>query len=370
MKSTHREPHRLGAGATQLDEQLGVVAVVEQSAVGAEHTLPHWPQLCGRVRSASQPSSGRVEQCAKPETQAAAGTEQTPLWQVTPLAPTFTLGSAVQSCPQEPQFFASDLTSTHIVPQTSGKVPPQVNAHWAVPVVSEQTGAVAGQAMPQPPQLGEFARSASQPSSGRGEQWANPLAQALAGTEQTPSWQVTPVAPIATLGRVPQLCPQVPQFFTSFWRLTQAEPQMSLAAPEQLAVQAGPEAPTAHNGAEAGHVTLQAPQFCESARLVSQMSPGREVQWPNPGAHADGGTTQAPERHATPLALGLTLVRWVQSIAAGPQFWGSLSEVHGPDPQVPPLSAAASEPPESWRPVLQPVSTTASDRQIASEKRL
>ena len=97
MKSTHFVPHRSGAGATQLDEQLGVEAVVEHNAVGATHTLPHWPQLCGRVRSASQPSSGLVEQCANPDTHADAGTEQTPAWQVTPVAPTLRLGSAVQS---------------------------------------------------------------------------------------------------------------------------------------------------------------------------------------------------------------------------------------------------------------------------------
>jgi hypothetical protein len=37
----------LGAGVTQLDAQLGAPEVVEQSAVGALHTLPHCPQFCG-----------------------------------------------------------------------------------------------------------------------------------------------------------------------------------------------------------------------------------------------------------------------------------------------------------------------------------
>jgi hypothetical protein len=77
-KSTHFVPHGLGAGATQLDAQLGVVEVVEQSAVGALHTRPHCPQLSGRVRSVSQPSSGRDEQCAYPPRHAVTGTEQTP----------------------------------------------------------------------------------------------------------------------------------------------------------------------------------------------------------------------------------------------------------------------------------------------------
>ena len=46
-KSTHLVPHRLGAGDTQLDAQLGELEVVEHSAVGGLHTLPHCPQLCG-----------------------------------------------------------------------------------------------------------------------------------------------------------------------------------------------------------------------------------------------------------------------------------------------------------------------------------
>jgi hypothetical protein len=77
-KSTHLVPHRLGAGATQLDVQVGVAVVVEQSAVGALHALPHCPQLCDWVRSVSQPSSGRAEQWAYPLRHAVAGTEHTP----------------------------------------------------------------------------------------------------------------------------------------------------------------------------------------------------------------------------------------------------------------------------------------------------
>jgi len=62
LKSTHFVPHRSGAGAAQLEEQVGVLVLEEQSAVGAAQARPHWPQLCGRVRSLSQPSSARVEQ--------------------------------------------------------------------------------------------------------------------------------------------------------------------------------------------------------------------------------------------------------------------------------------------------------------------
>jgi hypothetical protein len=275
---------------TQLEEQFGRLAVVEQRAMGATQALPHWPQLCGRVRSASHPSSGRAEQWANPEAQAVVGTAQTPAWQVTPIALAFTLGSALQSCPQVPQFFASDLRSTHMVPQISAVAPVQFDVHFAVPVAVEHTGADPAHATPQPPQLGEFARSASQPSSGRGEQWANPVRQAVGGTEQTPDWQITPAAPRATLGRAPQSCPQVPQFLGSDFKLTQEEPQMSPAAPAQLALQAGPDAPTEHSGADGGHFVPQAPQLCESARLVSQNSSAREEQWPNPAAHAEDGT--------------------------------------------------------------------------------
>jgi hypothetical protein len=63
-RSTHLDPHRSGEGDVQLDEHVGAPVVVEQSAVGAAHVLPHWPQLAERVRSVSQPSSARVEQCA------------------------------------------------------------------------------------------------------------------------------------------------------------------------------------------------------------------------------------------------------------------------------------------------------------------
>lgn len=90
-------PHRLGAGLTQLDEQAGVLLVVEHSAVGATHAFPHWPQFAGWVRSVSQPSSAFVVQWANPAVHADAGTAQVPAWQVIPVAPGLTLGSAVQS---------------------------------------------------------------------------------------------------------------------------------------------------------------------------------------------------------------------------------------------------------------------------------
>jgi hypothetical protein len=78
VKSTHLLPHRLGAGATQLDEQAYDTPELEQSAVGAEHTLPQLPQFDGELNLVSQPSSGRLEQWAYPGVQADAGTPHTP----------------------------------------------------------------------------------------------------------------------------------------------------------------------------------------------------------------------------------------------------------------------------------------------------
>jgi hypothetical protein len=70
---THLDPQRLGSDPTQLDEQAGVPEVLEQSAVGAVHVVPQAPQLSGRLRSVSQPSSGLLEQWPRPEVQADGG---------------------------------------------------------------------------------------------------------------------------------------------------------------------------------------------------------------------------------------------------------------------------------------------------------
>jgi hypothetical protein len=86
------------------------------------------------------------------------------------VAPGLTLGNDEQSWPQLPQFLGSDLRSTHVVPQTSAMLPVQVETHFSMPDAAEQTGAAPEQVTPQAPQLGDAARLASQPSSGRGEQ--------------------------------------------------------------------------------------------------------------------------------------------------------------------------------------------------------
>jgi len=180
--STHFVPHRSGAGAAQLDEQTGVLLLVEHSAVGAAQVLPHWPQFCGWVRSASHPSSALAEQWANPDRQALGGTTQLPAWHVTAVDPARTLGSAVQSCPHVPQFRGSDFTSAQTVPHRSGVAPVQVALHVGVPPAVEQDGLAALHALLQLPQVRASVRLASHPSSGRAEQCAKPVLQAAGGT--------------------------------------------------------------------------------------------------------------------------------------------------------------------------------------------
>jgi hypothetical protein len=74
FKSTHFVSQRSGEGDAQLDEHAGVAAVIEQSPVGAAQDCPHFPQFACVLRSVSQPSSERTEQCPKPGVQALGGT--------------------------------------------------------------------------------------------------------------------------------------------------------------------------------------------------------------------------------------------------------------------------------------------------------
>ncbi|HVV17704.1 MAG TPA: hypothetical protein VHH90_10900 [Polyangia bacterium] len=62
LVSTHFEPQRFGVGDVQLDEQVGVPPVVEHNPSGATQAFVQLPQVCWRVRSVSQPSSGLDEQ--------------------------------------------------------------------------------------------------------------------------------------------------------------------------------------------------------------------------------------------------------------------------------------------------------------------
>lgn len=99
-----------------------------------------------------------------------------------PVAPGRTSASAVQSCPQTPQFVGSDLTSTHFDPHKSGNGETQLEAHAEAPVVDEQSAVGAAHFLPHCPQLSDEVVSASQPSSARLEQWAKPDAHAPGGT--------------------------------------------------------------------------------------------------------------------------------------------------------------------------------------------
>jgi len=182
FRSTHLVVHKSGEGDAQLDEQVKVVPFIEQSAVGATQVFPHAPQLDCVLRSVSQPSSGRVEQCPKPEAQAAAGTTQAPELHVTPVAPGLTFGSVVQSWPQVPQFFGSDFKSTQVETQTSGVGAAQLAEHCGPVAVDAHKDTVDAHFMPQLPQVCESSKLVSQPSSALDEQWPYPDVQAEAGT--------------------------------------------------------------------------------------------------------------------------------------------------------------------------------------------
>ena len=93
---THLVPQTLGVVPLQLGRQLAGVLCNEHSGVVPLHTSEQLPHVAGVLRSASQPSSGRDEQCACPDAHAEAGTEQTPDRHVIPVAPAFTFVSVVQ----------------------------------------------------------------------------------------------------------------------------------------------------------------------------------------------------------------------------------------------------------------------------------
>ena len=169
FRSTHFVLHRSGAGATQLDEHHGAPLVVEQSPVGDTHFVVQLPQVFGLVKLDSQPRSGLPEQCAKPERQEVGGIEQTPEIHCV-VAPDFTLGSAPQLWPQDPQFAGSDWKSTQRLPHRSGEGATQLDEHAGAPVVVEQSPVGATHAVPHLPQFVVDVRLASQPSSALVEQ--------------------------------------------------------------------------------------------------------------------------------------------------------------------------------------------------------
>ena len=71
---THFVPQTSGVDPPQLGRQVAGVLCNEQSGVAPLHNSEQLPQLAGVLRSASQPSSDRAEQCACPDAHADGGT--------------------------------------------------------------------------------------------------------------------------------------------------------------------------------------------------------------------------------------------------------------------------------------------------------
>ena len=111
MRSTQVDPQSVGA----LAGQAFAHPVWVQSGFPVGHCFPHCRQFWGDVRSVSHPSSARVEQWPQPFAHAVLGMTQAPFTHWTPAA-VATFGSAVQSCPQLPQFFTSFAVSRHAEP--------------------------------------------------------------------------------------------------------------------------------------------------------------------------------------------------------------------------------------------------------------
>jgi hypothetical protein len=169
LRSTHLVVQRSGAGATQLDEQVGTPVVVEHSAVGAAQALVQLPQVAGKLRLVSQPAFPVPAQCANPAAHDAAGTEHTPFTQLT-VAPCLTLGSAPQLKPQLPQLSGSFWRSTHFVLHRSGAGATQLDEHMGAPLVVEHSPVGAVHLVVQLPQVFGLAKLDSQPRSGLPEQ--------------------------------------------------------------------------------------------------------------------------------------------------------------------------------------------------------
>jgi hypothetical protein len=142
----------------------------EQSAAGAAQVLPQAPQLSGVLRLVSQPSSARVEQCAKPAAQAAGGTLHRPDLHVIPVAPAATFGSVVQSCPQEPQFDTFEAKSRQVLPQEFGVALGQLDTHCGPLAPAAHFDAAVEHFCVQLPQVWASSREVSHPSSAREEQ--------------------------------------------------------------------------------------------------------------------------------------------------------------------------------------------------------
>jgi hypothetical protein len=118
-----------------------------------------------------------------------------------------------------PQWLALLPRSTHVLPHKLGVCVGQPGLQ----PLAEHTGVVAGHRTPHAPQWLGSVMSVSQPVSASPEQFAQPGAQAVGAKLHRPSAEQE-TAP-DTCGRAVQLCPQLPQCWTSLG--TQDEPHDS-----------------------------------------------------------------------------------------------------------------------------------------------
>jgi len=275
---TQLVPQTSGELAPQLGRQLAGWLWREQSGVVPLQTSEQLPQCVGRVRSASQPSSGLVEQWPLSVAQALAGMKQTPERHSMPVAPGLRPGRVVQSWLHEPQLVGSEATLTHLVPHRSGDGAAQLDEQLGALALIEQRPVGLLQSFPHCPQFAGVVSGVSQPSSARVEQCPYPDAQALAGTKQAPLRHSMPEAFGLRLGRAVQSWPQVPQFRGSVVTFTQEDTQRSGAGAAQLAAHFGAPLALLHKAIAPLHLTPQVPQVAGSVRLASQPSSGRAEQ--------------------------------------------------------------------------------------------
>ena len=168
----------------------------------------------------------------------------------------------MQSCPQVPQFLASDCRLTQLAAQRSAVGGEQLSLHLEPLAVFEQSGVVPAQAVPHAPQFRASDKSVSQPSSGLDEQCAKPAEHADAGTKHVPRRHSIPAAPAATLASFVQSWPQTPQFRMSVgdphvsWSTETSAPRLS-DAPAASRVPVDEASPASSVGAT-GHVAVWA----------------------------------------------------------------------------------------------------------------
>jgi hypothetical protein len=188
------------------------------------------------------------------------------------------------------------LRSTHFVVHRSGDGATQLDEQVGTPVVVEHSAVGATQVLVQLPQVADKLRLVSQPALPVPVQWANPDAHDAAGIEHTPLTQLT-VAPCLTLGKAPQLKPQLPQLSGSFCRSTHFVLHRSGEGATQLDEHMAAPLVVEQSPVGDEHLIVQLPQVFGLVKLDSQPRSGLPAQCANPDTHAVGGIEQTPEIH-------------------------------------------------------------------------